>query len=93
MTKQRDNEHISRWVKCFVVLYLCLMGMAAVHAANYRVYHVEASNSEVLICLSPNAYAYHSHYCRGLKNCKSKVIRTTQHDAQKRGYKACKICY
>ena len=93
MIERRNDRHFSRWLKCFVVLYLCLMGMVAVHAATYRQSHIEASANKVLICTSPKAYAYHSHYCHGLKRCTYDIVTTTRSEAMKRGYQACKICY
>lgn len=93
MTDQRNDKHISRWLKCFVVLYFCLMGMAAVHAANYVQRNAEVSTSKVLVCTSPNAYAFHSHYCRGLKRCTYDTVTMSRSQAVKRGYQACKICY
>ena len=47
----------------------------------------------VLICLSSTAYAYHSHYCSGLKRCTHNVSKVEKATAISNGYKACKICY
>ncbi len=80
-------------VKCFIAIYLCSMTMVAVHAANYLQSNVNASADKVLICTSPIAYAYHSHYCHKLKRCTYDVVTTTRSEAVKKGYQACKICY
>lgn len=52
-----------------------------------------AKESTVLICNSPNAYAYHSHKCSGLQRCKSNVLNVKLVDAKKAGRTPCKICY
>ncbi|HHT51588.1 MAG TPA: SH3 domain-containing protein [Bacteroidales bacterium] len=49
--------------------------------------------SYVLICNSSSAYAYHTHYCKGLRRCKSEVSKVTVSNAQKMGYKPCGFCY
>jgi len=49
--------------------------------------------SYVLICKSENAYAYHTHYCSGLKNCKSNILKLSISNAIHNGYKACRNCY
>ncbi len=48
----------------------------------------------VYICLSPNAYAYHTNlYCRGLNRCRHKIIKVTEQEAIRRGYRPCRICH
>jgi len=50
-------------------------------------------NSQVFICKSPNAYAYHKHKCHGLKRCKYKVEKVDEAKAKKLGRKKCGYCY
>lgn len=47
----------------------------------------------VIICNSPNAYAYHKYFCRGLNRCKHSTSEVTKSEAIRRGYRACKNCY
>jgi hypothetical protein len=53
----------------------------------------DPSKSEVLICGSKSAYAYHSHECKGLSRCKSEVKKMTLSQAKEKGYKPCGFCY
>src|SRR5690349_6218633 len=48
---------------------------------------------DVLICKSGTAYAYHNHYCRGLKECTHVVERITLHEALAQHRKPCSYCY
>jgi hypothetical protein len=51
--------------------------------------------SNVLICVSPNSYAYHSHMCQGLNRCTHEIISVSLDEA-KGVYgknKACGFCY
>jgi endonuclease YncB( thermonuclease family) len=47
----------------------------------------------VLICHGKSAYAYHTHYCSGLSRCRAGVSNVTKSEAERRGYRPCKICY
>ena len=49
--------------------------------------------SYVLICVSPTAYAYHDHYCRGLKACTHEVKKITITRAVDIGRRPCGYCY
>ena len=56
----------------------------------------KADTTEVYICTSPAAVAYHKTKdgCRGIKSCSSKVLKVSKSDAiRKYKYSACKICY
>lgn len=53
----------------------------------------EAAPSEVLICTGSYAYAYHSHGCSGIANCKGSLESISLKAAQMNGRKACKICF
>lgn len=78
-----------------VVTYSVLLGGVAVNANNYRIKQQRLFNtgSQVLVCTSPNAYAYHSHECRGLKRCSHNIVTMSRQAAEKKGYTPCKICY
>jgi hypothetical protein len=47
----------------------------------------------VMICGSKNAYAYHSHECKGLSRSKSEIKKMSVSEAKNQGYKACGFCY
>lgn len=47
----------------------------------------------VIICLSPKAYAYHNSYCKGLTKCSYATKTIPESEAIKKGYKPCKLCY
>ena len=49
----------------------------------------------VYICLGKYSHAYHrNNFCKGLRNCKAKVIYVSLNDAiNKYGRKACGYCY
>jgi hypothetical protein len=47
----------------------------------------------VLICTGKYSKAFHKHECKGLKNCKHEIIKTTLEEAKKKGYKPCGYCY
>lgn len=48
----------------------------------------------VYICRSSGAYAYHSHYCQGLKRCTHRIDKVTQKEAIRIGFeKPCGFCY
>ena len=51
-----------------------------------------AANS-VYICRSPGAYAYHTNYCQGLRNCNHRVDTVSVDAAYKLGFKKyCGYC-
>lgn len=54
---------------------------------------VEMNEETVLVCNGGSAYAYHSHYCRGLSRCSASVEKMTKSEAVKKGRRPCKICY
>ncbi len=47
----------------------------------------------VLICDSPNAYAYHVKYCHGLNSCKREIMKVSLEKAIELGRKPCGNCY
>lgn len=47
----------------------------------------------VLVCLGKSSYAYHDHYCQGLKQCKASVEEVTIEEAVKLNRKPCGYCY
>lgn len=49
--------------------------------------------TEVLICNSKTAYAYHTHECRGLLECTHSVSTITLEEAKLLNRKPCKNCY
>jgi hypothetical protein len=51
------------------------------------------SDSVVFICISPGAYAYHSHHCRGLNQCSHRVDKVKKSKAIAINRRPCKICY
>jgi len=47
----------------------------------------------VFVCVSDNAYAYHTNLkCEGLGNCDAKIAKTNIKEAKKYNYKFCEIC-
>ena len=50
-------------------------------------------NAAVLICKSSEAYAYHNYRCSGLARCKHEIVQVSIDEAQRLGYRSCKICY
>ena len=47
----------------------------------------------VMICDSPDAYAYHNHHCHGLSSCDSQIISISKEEAIKMERRACGFCY
>ena len=54
---------------------------------------VNLIDDNVYICESRSSYAYHSHYCHNLKQCKSNVAKISKAKAIEKGRKACGTCY
>ncbi|MFZ1678383.1 MAG: hypothetical protein WBP41_16155 [Saprospiraceae bacterium] len=52
-----------------------------------------SSKTEVLICNSKTAYAYHNHQCRGLLECTHSVSTITLEEAKLMNRTPCKNCY
>jgi hypothetical protein len=47
----------------------------------------------VFVCLSKNAYAYHTNLrCEGLGNCNSEIAKSHIKEAKKYNYRICEIC-
>ncbi len=49
--------------------------------------------NNVYICLTKKSECYHSHRCRGLANCKGKIMVCSLEYAIEQGYRPCKNCY
>ena len=47
----------------------------------------------VLICDSPDAYAYHKDHCHGLSSCDSQIINVSVEEAIKMERRECGYCY
>lgn len=77
------------------VLFLLFIGNNAipVFSKSYSNTNFIKNEDNVLICISASAYAYHTHYCSGLKRCTHEVAEVTVDEAKSKGYKACNICY
>lgn len=55
---------------------------------------VEAKSQTVYYCTGPNAKKYHSSsHCRGLRKCSCRIVKCSKSEAQKKGFRPCKICY
>lgn len=49
--------------------------------------------TSVFVCLSENAYAYHTNLkCEGLGNCESDIAKSNMTEAKKYNYSFCEIC-
>jgi uncharacterized protein YraI len=53
----------------------------------------QSTESNVLVCSSPNAYAYHRRHCRGLNRCSYNIIELSLSQAREKNYTPCKICH
>lgn len=55
---------------------------------------VESNNTIVYYCTGPNAKKYHrSSNCKGLRKCSCSIVKCSKSEAEKKGFKPCKICY
>ena len=50
-------------------------------------------SNKVLICDSPDAYAFHDHHCQGLSSCDSQIMNVSVEEAIKMKRRACGFCY
>jgi hypothetical protein len=92
---RNNQDSIYSYSDCYIELALFQEGSNVVAlddiVNNYSEnFHL---SDEVLICDSKSAYAYHSHYCQGLKRCKAEVIKMTKEEAIRIGRKPCGYCY
>ena len=53
----------------------------------------QSKGTDVLICNSGTAYAYHSGYCSGLNKCTHSISTVKSSEAKDLGRTPCKICY
>ena len=51
------------------------------------------SDTTVLICESSGSYAFHSHKCSGLGNCRASIERISLSEAKSMGRRPCRYCY
>lgn len=49
--------------------------------------------NQVLVCISSTSHRYHTHYCRGLKECTHEVKEVTLEEAKSMGRTPCGYCY
>lgn len=57
-------------------------------------HEIHSVADSVYICRSSGAYAYHSHYCQGLKRCTHRIDKVTPKEAIRLGFeKPCGFCY
>lgn len=57
-------------------------------------FFVDAKSQTVYYCSGPNAKKYHSSsHCRGLRKCSCRIVKCSKSEAQKKGFRPCKICY
>jgi hypothetical protein len=82
-------------IKVFVLLGILLLGVPMkTSAQNTKIKTQIKADTSVFICVSPNAYAFHSSKnCRGIQRCTHEIKSTSKIDATKLGYKPCRICY
>lgn len=83
---------------------LCWAGAAQAHQAPLPTWEKWAKqfnlateadyrDENVLICTSPNAYAYHAYLCSGLSKCNYELAKMRKSQAISAGRTPCKICY
>jgi hypothetical protein len=51
------------------------------------------SNSIVIICHGEDAFAYHDHVCRGLRNCEASTEEVSVNEAVEMGRRPCGFCF
>ncbi|HTI60765.1 hypothetical protein [Mucilaginibacter sp.] len=74
-------------MKTLILFFLLTAGSLSVSA--------QTRPDSVYICLGKYSHAYHRNtYCKGLRNCKAKIMYVSLGDAIKKyGRKACGYCY
>ena len=50
-------------------------------------------SNDVMICDSPDAYAYHNRHCQGLSSCDAQIIKVSVEEAIKMERRKCGYCY
>ncbi|MCB0782180.1 MAG: hypothetical protein KDC03_22055 [Flavobacteriales bacterium] len=76
------------------VITTVLISWCALHGApRAMVPQASAHAAGVLVCMSPEAYAYHDHVCRGLARCRAEVWTVSVQRAVAMGRKPCGYCY
>jgi hypothetical protein len=53
----------------------------------------KSAAAQVLYCDSAAAVAYHKYQCRGLARCKHEINACSVQEAERRGLRACQICF
>ncbi len=54
---------------------------------------VKKGQDSVFVCISPKAYSYHNHMCRGLDNCDHDIKKVSLAEAKSMNRKPCGYCY
>jgi hypothetical protein len=75
-----------------LIFILVGCGRTQDEGSEYRTNNVERA-AIVYVCMGGSAYAYHDHYCRGLKECEADVEQVEQQEAIRMERKACGYCY
>lgn len=102
-TKNRDfnrnnlTKSMKKLILEFSTLLILITGTLISYSATVALAYNETASckreSTVLICISPNAHAYHTHLCNGLNRCTHEIKEVTESIARAKGYSPCKICY
>ena len=76
----------------YSLLLIILLGCSSNQNKNY-VNEPKQSNSIVIICHGEDAFAYHDHVCRGLRNCEASTEEVSVNEAIELGRRPCGFCY
>lgn len=78
-----------------LITFLCACSIMSFQVADYLAPNTATSiqDGKVYICVSPNAYAYHNSYCRGLNQCTHDIDTISIAEAKDLGRRACGYCY
>lgn len=90
-----SNKTKSQFIMKHFLLLLVTVFAAAVNAAApepLALVETRASDN-VLVCVSSKAYAFHAHYCNGLKRCRGEIITMARDRAIEAGRTPCGYCY
>jgi hypothetical protein len=81
------------WSSVLVNGYVGFIPNKFIISTTYTTLKEDSPKTEVLICNSKTAYAYHNHECRGLLECTHSVSSVTLEEAISLNKKPCKYCY
>lgn len=90
----KSSVPIWKWV--FVVslgLLFFSCGETEQHVEEEGAHVWDGREPEVYICTGSSSYAYHDHYCQGLKQCRHEVNLVQMDEALRIGRKPCGYCY